>query len=192
MTLERTIKAAIRHGDQSGYVAECLEIPVVTQGQTLDEVTRNLREAVELHLERKDLVEVGKCERESVLATLEILADRRLTARLHKRAKRIDADVQAGKLHTMEEVFGQVGAVREPSLSKLRSIGWSVIHEYSTKTKNSFSLAPLGERGDRKAEGAPRFAGRGGERVSTNLESLRRSRKSKAKRKSKDHYPPIS
>ena len=48
--LQRTIKAVIRPGDQSGYVAECVEIPVVTQGATLDEVTQNLREAVELHL----------------------------------------------------------------------------------------------------------------------------------------------
>jgi len=46
-------------------------------------------------------------ERESVLATLEILADRRLTERLRKLAKRVDADVEAGKLHTMEEVFGE-------------------------------------------------------------------------------------
>ena len=35
--------------------------------------------------------------------------------------------------------------------------------------KNSSSLAPLGERGDRKAEGAPRFAGRGGEGVRTKM-----------------------
>lgn len=40
--LQRAIKAVVRPGDQSGYVAECLEIPVVTQGATLDEVTRNL------------------------------------------------------------------------------------------------------------------------------------------------------
>ncbi len=46
-------------------------------------------------------------ERDSVLATLEILADRTLTARLLKLAKRIDADVRAGRLHTMEEVFGK-------------------------------------------------------------------------------------
>ncbi len=37
------------------------------------------------------------------------------------------------------------------------------------KTENSSSLAPLGERGDRKAEGAPRFVGRGGEGVSTKM-----------------------
>jgi predicted RNase H-like HicB family nuclease len=108
MTLKRTIKAAIRRGDQSGYVAECLEIPVVTQGKTLDEVTRNLREAVELHLEGEDLAGLRVRERESVLATLEILADRHLTSRLRKVSKRIDADVKAGKLHSMDEVFGKI------------------------------------------------------------------------------------
>jgi predicted RNase H-like HicB family nuclease len=59
MNLQRTIKATVRPGEQSGYVAECLEIPVVTQDQTLDEVTRDLREAVELHLEGETLTELG-------------------------------------------------------------------------------------------------------------------------------------
>lgn len=57
MGLQHTIKAVIRAGEQSGYVAECVEIPVVTQGETLDDVTRNLREAVELHLEGEDLTD---------------------------------------------------------------------------------------------------------------------------------------
>lgn len=35
--LQQTIKAVIRPGDEVGYVAECLEIAVVTQGRTLDE-----------------------------------------------------------------------------------------------------------------------------------------------------------
>ena len=48
MKSQRTIKAVIRPGEQSGYVAECMEIPVVTQGATLDEVTHNLQEAEEL------------------------------------------------------------------------------------------------------------------------------------------------
>ena len=52
---QRTIKAVIRPGEESGYAAECLEIPVVTQGKTLDEVTRNLQEAVALHLADEDL-----------------------------------------------------------------------------------------------------------------------------------------
>jgi len=46
-------------------------------------------------------------ERESVLATLEILADRALTQRLLRLAKTIDAEVRAGRLHSMEEVFGE-------------------------------------------------------------------------------------
>jgi hypothetical protein len=45
-------------------------------------------------------------ERESVLATLEILADRRLADRLLKLAKSLDGDVKAGRLHSMAEVFG--------------------------------------------------------------------------------------
>jgi predicted RNase H-like HicB family nuclease len=37
--------------DRDTYVAECLEIAVVTQARTLDELITNLREAVGLHLE---------------------------------------------------------------------------------------------------------------------------------------------
>jgi hypothetical protein len=53
------------------------------------------------------LAEMRIGERESDLATLEILANRHLATRLRKVAKRVDADVLAGKLHTMEEVFGK-------------------------------------------------------------------------------------
>jgi len=52
--LQRTIQAVIRPGEGSGYVAECLEIPVVTQGASLDLVVANLQEAVALHLEGED------------------------------------------------------------------------------------------------------------------------------------------
>ena len=43
---------------------------------------------------------------ESTLATLEILADRKLTERLLNLSKTLDGDLRAGRLHTMEEVFG--------------------------------------------------------------------------------------
>ena len=45
-SLQHTIKAVIRPGEESGYVAECVEIAVVTQGSSLDQVMRNLQEAV--------------------------------------------------------------------------------------------------------------------------------------------------
>jgi len=71
--LQHTIKAVIRPGEQSGYVAECLEIPVVTQGQTLDQVTKNLREAVALHLDGEDLASLGLVPNPTVLVTMELL-----------------------------------------------------------------------------------------------------------------------
>ena len=71
--LQHTNKAVIRQGEQSGYVAECLEIPVVTQGQTLDQVTKNLGEAVALHLDGEDLASLGLAPNPTVLVTMELL-----------------------------------------------------------------------------------------------------------------------
>jgi hypothetical protein len=46
-------------------------------------------------------------ERDSILATLEILADRDLTNRLLSLSKIIDDDVAAGRLLSMADVFGE-------------------------------------------------------------------------------------
>jgi len=73
---QRTIKAVIRPGEESGYVAECFEIPVVTQGKTLDEVTRNLQEAVALHLADEDLAALGLASNPTVVVTMELLPAR--------------------------------------------------------------------------------------------------------------------
>ena len=70
--LQHTIKAVIRPGEQSGYVAECVEIPVVTQGGSLDEVTRNLQEAVALHLADEDLTALGLSQNPTVVVTIEL------------------------------------------------------------------------------------------------------------------------
>ncbi len=72
MELQRTIKSFIRAGDQSGYVAECLEIAVVTQGESLDEVVQNLKEAITLHLEGEDSTEFGLVSHPSILVTFEL------------------------------------------------------------------------------------------------------------------------
>ena len=42
-----------------GYVAECLNLAIVTRGKTMDETVQNLREAIQLHLEGENLVEMG-------------------------------------------------------------------------------------------------------------------------------------
>lgn len=59
MKLQKTIKAIIKNGEQSGFIAEAVDIPVVTQGSTLDEVAENLKEAVELFFEGEDPAEFG-------------------------------------------------------------------------------------------------------------------------------------
>jgi predicted RNase H-like HicB family nuclease len=71
--LQHTIKAFIRKGEEY-YVAECLEIAVVTQGKTLDETIDNLREAVALHLENEDLSELGLAPNPTLLVTMELEA----------------------------------------------------------------------------------------------------------------------
>jgi predicted RNase H-like HicB family nuclease len=70
--LQQTIKAVIRHGDASGYVAECIEVAVVTQGQTIDETVANLKDAVALHLEGEEPATFGLRERPTLLITLEV------------------------------------------------------------------------------------------------------------------------
>ncbi len=71
-SLQHTIKAIIRRGEESGCVAECVEIAVVTQGATLDEVIRHLQEAVALHLEGEDLGALGLAENPTLVVTMEI------------------------------------------------------------------------------------------------------------------------
>ena len=71
MGLQRTINAIVRRGE-SLYVAECLEVAVVTQGETLDETLANLREAVGLHLEGEDLEALGIAPNPALLVTMEL------------------------------------------------------------------------------------------------------------------------
>ncbi len=71
MTLQHNIKAVIRRGEHD-FVAECLEIAVVTQGSTLDETVANLQEAVSLHLEGEDLADLGLAPDPRILLTFEV------------------------------------------------------------------------------------------------------------------------
>ena len=70
--LRTTIRARITPDAESGYVATCEEIAVVTQGETLDKVTTNLREAVTLYLEGENLATLGFAPELTILVTLEL------------------------------------------------------------------------------------------------------------------------
>ena len=56
--VKRTIQVRIFRGEKQ-YVAECLDLPVVTEAPTLDELATNIREAIALHLEGEDLAALG-------------------------------------------------------------------------------------------------------------------------------------
>ena len=59
------------------------------------------------YLVDKDFLDSLVNERESILATLEILADRQLTDRLLKLSETVDDDVAAGRLLTTKDAFGK-------------------------------------------------------------------------------------
>jgi predicted RNase H-like HicB family nuclease len=69
--MKHNIQAYIYKGEEY-YVAECIEISVVTQGKTLDETIANLQEAVSLHLEGEDPAEFGLVENPTILVIMEL------------------------------------------------------------------------------------------------------------------------
>jgi predicted RNase H-like HicB family nuclease len=60
--------------DGDFFVGECLEVAVVTQGRTLDELVFNLREAIGLHLEGEDPGQFGLVAKPRLNVTYEVAA----------------------------------------------------------------------------------------------------------------------
>ena len=71
--MKRTIQVRIFRGEHQ-YVADCLDLPVVTQAPTLDELAANIREAISLHLEGENLAQLGFSDDPTILATMELPA----------------------------------------------------------------------------------------------------------------------
>ena len=69
-------------------------------------LVENRRQAPK-YLVDKEFLDSLVAERETILATLEILADRELTDRLLALSKTIDKDLAAGRLLTTADVFGK-------------------------------------------------------------------------------------
>ncbi len=69
--MKNIIQAHIYKGEKY-YIAECIDLPIVTQGRTLDEVTKNLKEAIELQLEGENLTDFDLSPNPSILANIEI------------------------------------------------------------------------------------------------------------------------
>ena len=54
--------------EEEWYVAKCLDNNVVSQGKTIEEALKNLREALELYLQNEEIVQ----PKETYLTTLEV------------------------------------------------------------------------------------------------------------------------
>lgn len=63
---------AVIHRDPEAYVGECLEIAVVTQGRTIDELVSNLREAITLHLAGEEVESFGLSTTSRLVMTYEL------------------------------------------------------------------------------------------------------------------------
>ena len=66
-----TVHAVITK-DGEWYVADCVEIAVVTQGRSLDETVANLREAIALHLEGEEAASLEMTSSPRLVATLDL------------------------------------------------------------------------------------------------------------------------
>ena len=64
---------AMIYRENGGFVALCPELDVASQGETVEEASANLREAVELFLESADVSEIAAGMHEEVyVAALEV------------------------------------------------------------------------------------------------------------------------
>lgn len=68
--MEKSIKAVV-YNDGEYWCAKCLEIDVFTQGKTIDEVIKNLEEAISLHLEGIAPAQYGLCNNPTLLIMIE-------------------------------------------------------------------------------------------------------------------------
>ena len=69
--MKKIIQFHISKGEKY-YIAEGVDLPVVTQGKTLDELAKNIQEAVALHLEGENLADFGLASEPSVLLNFEL------------------------------------------------------------------------------------------------------------------------
>jgi predicted RNase H-like HicB family nuclease len=60
--------------DGKEFVAEGVNVPIVTQAKSFDDLTKNIREALDLFLEGREAKDLGFSEKPAVLANFEIPA----------------------------------------------------------------------------------------------------------------------
>lgn len=69
--MKHIVQFRISKGDKY-YTAEGIDLAIVTQAKTLDELTKNIIEATSLHLEGEDPADFGLSPSPSVLINFEL------------------------------------------------------------------------------------------------------------------------
>jgi predicted RNase H-like HicB family nuclease len=72
MRMKSIAQFTISQGEDGLFVAEGLDLPIVTQAETLDELTKNIREAVDLALEGEQLEEIHFSRDPSIMVSFEL------------------------------------------------------------------------------------------------------------------------
>jgi predicted RNase H-like HicB family nuclease len=78
--MKRIIQVRVFRGEKY-FVAECFDLPVVTQAETLDELVSNIKEAIALQLEGEDPADFGLAPDASILASYELELEPRVHAK---------------------------------------------------------------------------------------------------------------
>ncbi len=68
----KIIPVQIFEAEEGGYYATCTELGAYTQGDTIDELVRNIHEAVELSLEGENEDDTGFAKDSTILVNYEI------------------------------------------------------------------------------------------------------------------------
>jgi predicted RNase H-like HicB family nuclease len=71
LIMKRIIQVRVFRGEKY-FVAECFDLPIVTQAPTLDELVVNIKEAIALQLEGEDPADFGLAPDASILASYEL------------------------------------------------------------------------------------------------------------------------
>jgi predicted RNase H-like HicB family nuclease len=70
--MKKVLQFHIYPSEEGGYVAEGVDLPVVTQGETLDELVKNIVEATELALEGENLEMLDIDPHPTISASIEL------------------------------------------------------------------------------------------------------------------------
>lgn len=69
--MKHIIQFHIYKGD-THYIAQGIDLAIITQGKTLDELIKNLKEAVDLHLEGENLEDLDLVPNPAIVANIEL------------------------------------------------------------------------------------------------------------------------